>query len=105
MPIIDTRTLPVRDKLPGWSGQIFHSATMTFAHWDFKAGAAIHAHDHPQEEVWHIVEGEIELTIDGTKHLAGPGMVAIVPPNTTHAVVALTDGKAIVVDYPLRENF
>jgi len=34
--------------------------------------------------------------------MAGPGFVAIVPPNTTHEVKALTAGKAIVVDYPLR---
>jgi len=26
----------------------------------------------------------------------------MVPPNTTHAVVAMTDGKAIVVDTPRR---
>jgi quercetin dioxygenase-like cupin family protein len=32
-------------------------------------------------------------------------MVAIVPPNTAHSVKALSDGKAIVADYPLRENF
>ena len=105
MPVIDTRDLPVRDKLPGWPGQIFHSANMTFAHWDFKAGASIHQHEHPQEEVWHIVKGELELTMQGKTHRAVPGMVAIIPPNTVHSVLALTDGKAIVADFPLRENF
>ena len=105
MPIIDTRKLPLRDKLPGWRGKIFHSDNMTFAHWDFDAGSSIHRHDHDQEEVWHIVEGELEVTIDGKTHRAGPGMVAIIPPNTAHSVVALTNGKAIVADFPLRENF
>jgi quercetin dioxygenase-like cupin family protein len=90
---------------PWWRGHIFHSANMTFAHWDFKAGSSIHRHDHDQEEVWHIVEGELEVTIAGTKHVAGPGMVAIIPPNTAHSVVTLTDGKAIVADFPLREGF
>jgi quercetin dioxygenase-like cupin family protein len=33
---------------------------------------------------------------------AGPGSVGIVPPNTEHEVIAVTAGKAIVVDYPLR---
>lgn len=105
MTLIDTRTLPVRDKLPGWRGHIFHSQTMTFAHWNFAAGASIHQHEHPQEEVWHIVEGELEVTLKGKTVRAGPGMVAIVPPNTAHSVVALSDGKAIVCDYPLRDNF
>jgi quercetin dioxygenase-like cupin family protein len=31
-------------------------------------------------------------------------MAAIIPPNTPHSVVALTDGKAIVIDYPLRSG-
>ena len=105
MPIIDTRKLAARDKRPGWSGRIFHSANMTFAHWDFKAGSSIHDHNHDQEEVWHILEGELEVTINGAKHRAVAGMVAIIPPNTAHSVVALTDGKAIVADFPLRDNF
>jgi len=32
-------------------------------------------------------------------------MVAIVPPHTAHSVRALTDGKAIIVDHPLRVDF
>jgi len=32
-------------------------------------------------------------------------MVAIVPPHIAHAVKALSDGKAIVADFPLREDF
>ncbi len=36
--------------------------------------------------------------------VAGPGSVAIVPPNTAHSVKALSDGRSIVVDYPLRDS-
>ncbi len=105
MPLIDTRELPVNERRPGWRGRIIHADSMTFAHWDFAAGSTIHEHGHEQEEVWHILEGELELTIDGTTAVAGPGMVAIVPPHTPHAVRALTDGKAIVADHPSRPDF
>ena len=105
MPFIDTHEIAAVEKRPGWRGRIFSSPSMTFAHWDFTAGAAIHEHGHPQEEVWHIIEGELEVTIAGETRRAGPGMVAIVPAETTHSVVALTDGKAIVADWPLREGF
>ncbi len=105
MPITDTRQLAVLDKLPGWRGRLFHSASMTFAHWDFDAGSTIHEHRHEQEEVWHVLEGELEVTIDGGAHVAGPGMVAIVPAQALHSVRAVSDGKAIVVDYPLRADF
>jgi hypothetical protein len=32
-------------------------------------------------------------------------MVAIVPADAPHSVTALTDGKAIVADYPVRPDF
>jgi quercetin dioxygenase-like cupin family protein len=105
MSILDIRQLPVIEKLLGWRGRLFHSPSLTFGHWDFSANSSIHAHYHPQEEVWEILEGELEITIDGAVEVAGPGMVAIVPANVTHSVRALSDGRAIVVDYPLRTDF
>lgn len=45
----------------------------------------------------------MEVTIAGKTERAGPGFVAIVPPNTEHEVKALIPGKAIVVDYPRRK--
>jgi quercetin dioxygenase-like cupin family protein len=75
---------------------------MTFAHYDFTRGASIHEHFHPQEEVYEVIEGELEVTIDGVSQIARPGMVAIVPGNARHSVKALTGGRAIIVDYPRR---
>jgi len=77
---------------------------MTFAHYDFKRGFSIHEHFHPQEEVYEVIEGELELTIDGVRQVARPGLVGIVPSNVPHSVKALTDGRAIIVDYPLRTD-
>ena len=102
MPMVDTSALNVIERLPGWRGRYFHSPSMTFAHYDFTGGSSIHEHFHPQEEVWNVIEGEIELTMDGVAQIARPGLVAIIPPNTRHSAKALTDGRAIIVDYPLR---
>ncbi len=105
MPLIDTSKLPVIERKPGWHGRYFDSENMTFGHYVFDKGAEISAHEHEQEEIWQIIEGELEITIGATHHRAGAGFVGIVPPNTQHAVKALTDGKAIVVDYPIRKGF
>jgi quercetin dioxygenase-like cupin family protein len=83
----------------------FHSPSMTFAHYDFKRGASIHEHFHPQEEVYEVIEGELDLTIDGVTQIARAGLVAIVPANALHSVKALTDGRVIIVDYPARHDF
>jgi quercetin dioxygenase-like cupin family protein len=103
MPFIDTNSLDVIERLPGWYGRYFHSPSMTFAHYDFLRGASIHEHFHPQEEVYEVIEGELEMTIDGTTQIIRPGLAAIVPSNALHSVKALTDGRAIIVDYPLRD--
>jgi quercetin dioxygenase-like cupin family protein len=105
MPIVDTTALKVIERLPGWRGRYFHSAAMTFAHYDFVRGASIHEHFHPEEEVYEVIEGELELTIDGESYIARPGIVAIVPANARHSVKALTDGKTIIVDHPARRDF
>jgi quercetin dioxygenase-like cupin family protein len=105
MPFVDTSNLRVTERLPGWHGCYFHSASMTFAHYDFVRGASIHEHFHPQEEVYEVIEGELELTIDGVTQVARPGVVGIVPSNARHSARALTDGRAIIVDYPVRGEF
>lgn len=105
MPFLDTNSLPVIERLPGWHGRFFHSQNMTFVHYDFTRGSSIHEHSHPQEEVYEVIEGELEVIIDGVAQIARPGLVALVPGNVRHSVKALTDGKAIIVDYPARRDF
>ena len=104
MPFIDTNGLKAIERLPGWHGRYFHSANMTFAHYDFTKGASIHEHFHPEEEVYEVIEGELELTIDGVAKVVRRGLVGIVPANVRHSVKALTDGQAIIVDHPVRRE-
>lgn len=105
MPFLDTSSLPVIERLPGWNGRYFHSANMTFAHYDFTRGSSIHEHFHAEEEVYEVIEGELEVTIDGVAQIARQGLVALVPSNVRHSVKALTDGRVIVVDHPARRDF
>lgn len=105
MPIVDTNSLRVVERLPGWRGRYFHSLNMTFAHYDFDAGASIHEHFHVQEEVYEVLEGEIEITVDSVVHKAKSGSAVIVPSGARHSVKALTSGRLIVVDHPARPEF
>jgi quercetin dioxygenase-like cupin family protein len=78
---------------------------MTFAHYDFTRGSTIHEHFHAEEEVYEVIEGELEMTIDDVAQVVRPGVVAIVPSNARHSVKALTDGRVIIVDHPARPDF
>ncbi len=105
MPFVDTNGLKVVERLPGWKGRYVHSSSMTFAHYDFAAGASIHEHFHPEEEVYEVIEGELEMTIEGETRRLKPGLVAIVPANCRHSVRARTNGRLLVVDHPGRPEF
>jgi quercetin dioxygenase-like cupin family protein len=105
MAFIDTKQLEVLNKRPGWRGRLFHSTNNTFIWWEFDEGADVHRHQHEQEEVWHVIEGELDVSVAGATQRCGPGSAAIIPPHTPHAVLAVKAGRAIVVDYPLREGF
>jgi len=78
---------------------------MTVSHYEFTRCASIHELHHPQEELYEVLEGELELTVDGVTQVARPGVVAIVPSHARHSVRALTDGRAIIVDSPARAEF
>jgi len=105
MPFVDTREIAPFEKHPGWRGRIFHTIGMTFGWWDFDKGAEIHEHHHEQEEVWQVLEGELEITVDGLTRLVTPGIVGVVPPNTPHRVIARTSGRAVAIDNPSRPGF
>jgi quercetin dioxygenase-like cupin family protein len=102
MALIDTSTLKTGERLPGWRDRTFNTTNMTFAHFDFDAGSKIHEHCHSNEEVWTVLEGELEVTIGAERIVATPGLVAVVPPFVAHSVRAITDGKVIVTDSPVR---
>lgn len=52
------------------------------------AGTSSAPHHHPSEEFLYIISGRLRAIIDGETHLAGPGEVAHIPPNTPHHTAA-----------------
>src|ERR1700688_1712790 len=105
MPFVRPSEMLAGEPLTGWSGRFLHSANMTFAHYDIAADATpLHAHQHEQEEVWHIVECAVALSIAGEEQVLTAGCIAVVPPDTPHSVRPLSACRAIIADYPLRPN-
>jgi len=103
MPFVHTDKPNFTAEISGWTGKFFHSENMSFMHYtiDEQAGS-IPIHKHPNEEVWNVIEGTLEVSIGEETQIVGPGDVALVPSNVDHALKPLGAGKAIVVNYPLR---
>jgi quercetin dioxygenase-like cupin family protein len=104
VPFVDATELPVRAPRPGWNGRFFHSEQMTFGYYEIEAGATLHEHSHDNEEVWHVLAGELEMRVDGDRRVLGPGCAAVVLAGHLHSARAVTDCRAIVVDQPRREQ-
>jgi hypothetical protein len=66
MPFLDTSGLKVVERLPGWKGRFFHTATMTFADYEFTAGSTIHEHFHPEGRS----SGQAGVRLDAARTLA-----------------------------------
>ena len=48
------------------------------------AGKKSEPHSHPNEQWIYVLEGVMELTVDGVTHTAYPGDVIYIPANTVH---------------------
>lgn len=93
-----------RNPVEGLNGTILHSPTMTIAHWNFVAGTALPEHKHHHEQVALVVEGELELTIDGNPRILKPGDGAVIPGNVPHSARAVTDCRVVDTFHPVRED-
>jgi mannose-6-phosphate isomerase-like protein (cupin superfamily) len=104
LPFINVGRLKVRQPRKGWKGRFFHSEAMTFAYYSVDAGATVHAHSHANDEVWNVIEGQLEITIGNETRQVGAGSAVVVPPNTIHSIRAVVATRAIVVDHPRRSS-
>ena len=57
------------------------------------------AHHHVNEQCVVVLEGGIELTVDGQVHNLGPGQGCIVPSNAVHSAVIGDEGVVLMEIY------
>jgi mannose-6-phosphate isomerase-like protein (cupin superfamily) len=105
VPFVSPEDMIAGEPLPGWHGRFFHAEHMTFAHYDIDAGAPdLHAHHHDQEEVWHVVGGEVAIRIGDEERTLRAGEAAVIPPKTPHSVRVVGACRVVVADHPRRDE-
>ena len=68
-------------------------------------GCQVAAHAHPHEQISYIVRGSLQFTIDGREFTLNAGESCLIPPQASHAVLAITDCLALDSFAPPREDF
>jgi quercetin dioxygenase-like cupin family protein len=75
------------------------------ARFDFKKGAIVPKHQHPNEQITYILKGCVKVTIEDKEYIVRAGQVLIIPPNTTHEFEALEDTIDLDVFSPPRQDW
>ena len=89
--------LPALDFAPGLTLRplVGRNLLTSFVRYEPHAEAPLHAHE--EEQVFIVLEGEIELELDGERRLMRPGDAALIPAFVPHAARA-QDGPAYQID-------
>jgi unsaturated pyranuronate lyase len=90
MPLVTVDTLPVREIFPGIRARLIHTDRVTHSWVEVDAGATFPEHQHPHEQIVTVLEGELELVVEGKVHRLKHGTVFVIPSNARHSGGGIT---------------
>jgi quercetin dioxygenase-like cupin family protein len=94
-----------REVLPGYRARFIHSEHTTHAYWEIDADRPLPEHSHPHEQIVNVLEGTIELVVDGESYVLEAGDVLTIPGGVPHAAVGHTFCRVLDVFSPVREEY
>lgn len=97
--------IPPKILAPGITGHYAHGDNMTFGYVVLEEGSRVPLHQHVQEQITYILEGELEMQIGEINCVLRPGMYHVIPSGTLHSAVALTPCRVIDAFGPVREDY
>jgi quercetin dioxygenase-like cupin family protein len=105
MSLVRLRELTVRDIFPGLRARIVHTERTSQSWVDIDEGATFPEHFHPHEQTVNVLEGTLELTVNGEMHVLRPGSVFVIAPNAPHSGRALERCRVLDVFSPSRDDY
>jgi len=105
MGLIALDKLPELEIASGILLRAVTAASMTVAYVKLTRGALLPEHAHSNEQVVNVIEGVLEIIMDGQSYSLSPGKVLVIPPDVPHSGRAATDCRVIDVFHPARKDF
>ena len=75
-----------------------HGAGASFFVVTSAPGKGADKHRHPYEEIFVILDGDIEVIVDGEIQMVGSGKIALIPANSWHEFKNRSDHAALMVN-------
>jgi quercetin dioxygenase-like cupin family protein len=92
--------------LPGLTRRtLAQSQSMMLCEFTFNANVEVPIHSHPHEQVGYLVEGHVEMIINGEKFELNKGDSYYAPPNVPHGVFTLEPSVIVDTFSPQREDY
>lgn len=105
MAVISLDAISVREIFPGIRARIVHTERTSQSWVELDEGVAFPAHQHPHEQTVNVLEGTLELVVDGQTHRLDPGQTYAIPPNVPHSGRAVSRCRVLDVFAPAREDY
>jgi quercetin dioxygenase-like cupin family protein len=85
--------------------RLVHTDRVTHSWVDVSAGATFPEHQHPHEQIVTVLEGELELVVEGVTHRLTPGVVFVIPPDARHSGRGVTACRVLDAFAPARDDY
>lgn len=89
----------------GITGYYAHGDKLTFGYVELKIGSSVPMHQHINEQITYVLEGQLDMVIGEKSCSLTAGMYHVIPSNTPHSAIAITDCKVIDAFSPVREDY
>jgi quercetin dioxygenase-like cupin family protein len=90
---------------PGIKRRFVSGEKVMSVQFTFEKGAVVNMHQHPHEQLTHVLSGKLELTVGDETRIMASGDVLHIPANLPHSALALEDTLNLEVFSPPREDF
>jgi len=105
MSLVDLNSLKELELAPGIRARVVNTGNVSVAHVTLDEGALLPLHSHHNEQLVNVIEGVLELVVNGETLVVKPGHALLLPPMVPHSGRALKACYVVDIFHPVREDF
>ena len=83
---------------PGIFGATVHTPQLTATLYRYGASTSWEEHQHPQDQITHVIEGTIDFVVAGSPVTLRAGQLATLPGGTPHSATVPSGGPAVTLN-------
>jgi quercetin dioxygenase-like cupin family protein len=103
--VTNTKTMPEEKLTDDMSRRMIVGTNQMLTIWRMKKDGHSSAHKHPEEQIFWILSGVLEMEIDGKRRRLVAGDSAVIPGNVTHEAWVIEDVEMANLFSPVRQDY